>query len=55
MEELDIKQILEAFWNKKIIIAAITLVFLIVGCIYTAVLVTPEYTASTTLVLAIVL
>lgn len=52
MEELDIKQILEAFWNKKVIIFAVTLTFLIIGCIYTSFLVTPEYTASTTLVLA---
>lgn len=51
MEELDLKELFEVFWNKKIQILLIVLIFMVVGFIYSMVFVTPEYQSSTTLVL----
>lgn len=52
MEELDLKELFSIFWNKKVQIILITLIFLVIGIIYTIGFTTPMYTASTTLVLA---
>ena len=52
MEELDLKELFQIFWNKKIHILLITLIFIVIGTIYTIGFVTPIYTSSTTLVLA---
>lgn len=52
MEELDLKELFQMFWNKKIYILLITLIFVVIGIIYTIGFVTPMYTSSTTLVLA---
>ena len=52
MEELDLKELFQIFWNKKIHILLITLIFIVIGTIYTIGFVTPMYTSSTTLVLA---
>lgn len=52
MEELDLKELFQMFWNKKIYILLITLIFIVIGIIYTIGFVTPMYTSSTTLVLA---
>ncbi len=52
MEELDLKELLIMFWNKKIQILLITAIFLVIGIIYTIGFVTPVYTSSTKLVLA---
>ncbi len=52
MEELDLKELFQMFWNKKIYIVLITLIFIVIGIIYTIGFVTPMYTSSTTLVLA---
>ena len=52
MEEIDLKDIFKTFWNKKIHILLITLIFIVIGIIYTIGFVTPMYTSSTTLVLA---
>lgn len=52
MEELDLKELLNIFWNKKVQITLITLIFLVIGIIYTIGFTTPMYSASTTLVLA---
>jgi capsular polysaccharide biosynthesis protein len=52
MEELDLKQLFKIFWNKRLHIIAIVLVFLIIGAIYTFTFVKPKYQAYTTLVLA---
>lgn len=51
MEELDFKEFFNIFWNKKIQIILITLIFITLGAIYTMILVKPKYTSSTTLVL----
>ena len=50
--EIDLKQIWLMIWNKKWIILIVVLVFLMLGSVYTFYFVTPEYTASTTLILA---
>ena len=52
MEELDLKELFEMFWNQKIKIILIVAIFAVIGIIYTMTFVTPEYTATTTLVLA---
>ena len=52
MEEIDLKEIFSMFWQKKIHITAIVIVFVILGVLYTMFMVTPKYNSSTTLVLA---
>lgn len=52
MEELDLKELFEMFWNKKIKIILIVAIFTVIGIIYTMTFVTPKYTSWTTLVLA---
>lgn len=52
MEELDLGQIFELFWNRKVQILLIILIFIVLGVTYTICFVTPKYTSSTTLVLA---
>lgn len=52
MEELDLKSLFEIFWKKKVQIILIVAIFMVLGVIYTVGFVTPEYTSSTTLVLA---
>lgn len=51
MEELDLKELLNMFWEKKVLIIAITLIFMVIGILYTVLFTTPMYSASTTLVL----
>lgn len=52
MEELDLKELLMLFLNKITQIILIIAIFIAIGVIYTTGFVTPEYTSSTTLVLA---
>lgn len=52
MEELDLKEIFNIFWNKKVQISIITIIFIIIGSIYSFVIVKPDYSSFTTLVLA---
>ncbi len=52
MEEIDLKELFEIFWHKKIYIILIVLIFIVLGIIYSVGLVTPMYSSSTTLVLA---
>ena len=51
MEELDLKELFEIFWSRKIYILIITLVFIIVGFIYTYLFTTPKYKSETSLLL----
>lgn len=51
MEELNLKELFSIFWNKKIEIAIITLILMLVGVMYSYFFITPEYTASTNLIL----
>lgn len=54
MEELDLKELFNVFWAKRMEIILITLIFMVIGIIYSYVFVTPEYKSSTTLLLATV-
>ena len=52
MEELDLKELLQMFWEKKIQILLIIAIFALIGVVYSLGFVTPTYQASTTLLLA---
>lgn len=52
MDELDLKELLMLFWNKKLRILLIVAIFVLVGVIYTIGFVTPMYTSSTQILLA---
>lgn len=52
MEELDLKELFFMFWDKKLEIILITLMFVAVGIGYSYFFVKPEYTSTTSLVLA---
>ena len=52
MDELDLKELFFMFWNKKLEIILITLMFVAVGIGYSYFFVKPEYTSTTSLVLA---
>lgn len=51
MEEIDLKELFEMFWNKKTQMFLIIAICTIIGFIYSIGFVTPEYKSSTTLVL----
>jgi len=52
MEELDLREIFMVFWNKRVHILLIVLMFAIIGAVYSYKIVVWKYKASTTLVLA---
>lgn len=52
MEEVDLKEFIMLFWNKKVSIILITIIFMFIGIIYSVGFITPKYTSSTTLLLA---
>lgn len=52
MEEIDLKELFDMFWTKKVQIVLIILIFITIGIIYTLQFTTPMYSSSTTLVLA---
>lgn len=51
-EEIDLKELFNIFWRKKIIIILITIIFAVVGAYYTYNYKVPRYKSSTTLLLA---
>lgn len=51
MEEMDLKELFNMFWSKKVQIILIILIFVTIGFIYTLEFITPMYDSSTTLVL----
>lgn len=51
MEELDLKELFEIFWSRKVQIILIVLIFMTLGAIYSLELIKPKYTSFTTLVL----
>ena len=51
MEELDLKQLFKIFWNKRLHIITIVLIFLVIGSVYTFAFVKPKYQSYTTLLL----
>lgn len=52
MEELDLKELLQVFWEKRMQIVIIIAIFVVIGIIYTIGFVEPKYESSTTLLLA---
>lgn len=52
MEELDLKELMITLWEKKIIIIAVTAVFLLIGIIYSFFFITPKYESYTQLLLS---
>ena len=52
MEELDLKELFNIFWSRKIQIGIIIAIFLVIGVIYTFVFVKPDYASTTTVILA---
>lgn len=52
MEELDLKELFMIFWNRKLEIMLITLIMIAIGVIYSYFFIVPQYSATTTLVLA---
>ena len=51
MEEIDLKELLNIFWERKFEILIFTLIFIIVGAVYSYTLVEPKYTSYTTVLL----
>ena len=52
MEELDLREVFNIFWEKKVKIILIVIIFSLIGALYSIKLITPMYTSSTTMVLA---
>jgi len=52
MEELDLKELFNMFWSKKLLIILSIVVFAIIGAVYTIGFVTPVYESYTTILLA---
>lgn len=52
MEELDLKELCKMFWNKKMKILLITIIFIIIGIAYSKYFVKPVYSSEVTLILA---
>lgn len=52
MEEIDLKELVRIFWEKKTTIILLVAIFMVVGFIYSSFLVVPKYSSSTKLVLA---
>ena len=50
-EEINLSELLSAVWKKKYLIMFILAIFIIIGIVYTEIIVTPKFTASTTLLL----
>ena len=51
MEEIDLKELIAIFLEKKFLIITIVLIAAILGVLYTKKLIVPEYQSSTSLVL----
>lgn len=52
MEEIDLKEIVAIFWEKKVTIILLIAIFVVLGFIYSSFMVVPKYSSSTKLVLA---
>lgn len=51
MEEIDLKEIFDMFWSKKVVIILVVLLFMGIGVFYTKFMVKPDYKSSAILVL----
>lgn len=52
MEELDLKDLFNMFWVKKLQIILIVAIFVVIGVIYSYVILKPEYRSTTSILLA---
>ena len=52
MEELDLKELFTMFWAKRIQIILLIAIFIVIGFIYSFVLLEPEYQSTTSILLA---
>lgn len=52
MEEIDLKEIIGVFWDKKSTVILLTAIFMVLGFIYSSFIVVPKYASTTKLVLA---
>ena len=52
MEELDLKELFDMIWSRRTTIILILLICAVIGFIYTMNFIKPEYSTSTTLLLA---
>ena len=52
MEELDLKELLQLFWEKRVQILIIIAIFIVLGVIYSVGFIEPKYEANTSLLLA---
>ncbi|MGN1310311.1 MAG: YveK family protein [Clostridia bacterium] len=51
MEDLDLKELFNIFWERKLEILLIILIFIVIGAVYSYAILKPEYTSYTTLLL----
>ena len=51
MEELDLKELFNIFWERKLEIVVILLISIVIGAVYSYFIVEPKYTSYTTLLL----
>lgn len=51
MEELDLKELFNIFWERKLEIVVILLISIVIGAVYSYFIVEPTYTSYTTLLL----
>ncbi len=51
MEELDLKELFNVFWERKLEILVILLVAIVIGAVYSYFIVDPQYSSYTTLLL----
>lgn len=51
MEEIDLKELIQMFLERKFLILIVVLIFAIIGAVYTLKIITPKYEATTSLVL----
>lgn len=52
MEDLDLKELFNMFWARKVQVILIVIIFVVIGFLYSYLYVSPQYKAYTTLVLA---
>ncbi len=51
MEELDLKELFNIFWERKLEIVVILLISIVIGAVYSFLIVEPKYTSYTTVLL----
>lgn len=51
MEELDLKELFNIFWERKVEIVLIIIIAIVVGAVYSFLIVEPKYTSYTTVLL----